>query len=549
VENPTGLTKFASIDPELEKIQWSQWRSSRRRFLGAGFAAAGGLALAGIGGPRLFTPSASAQEGTPVQGGSLAMSLADDDVQSFDPIVPSDNMSIWTMLLIYDQLIRVAADGNSLEGGLAETWERSEDGLTYTFHLRQGVTFHDGSAVTPDDVIYSLNRLVSDPLSGWAFLFSAVDTMTAPDASTVEIKMKSVWIPFESDLALFGASIISKPLHEAQGDELFQHPIGTGPFTFDSWEKGTSIRLLKNASYWDAPKPYLDELNFSVLTDANARMLQFQGGDLDIATDVPFSQLDSLRNNPDVTLLTDAVARIDYMGINCSKDPWTDKALRQAMNYAVDKDAIIQNVLFGAGQLANTYLPLMYGHDDSIVGYPFDLDKAKELVATSAGKDGFSGTILTDPGDPVGNQVAQLVAANLKEIGGDITIEQLEAGIRRQRTREDKDYDLSKGYYTTDIIDPDELTNFAVQSDGGTFAIWTYYVNTDVDALIRAAQIEPDEAKRLDLYKQIQQMQSDDAPFLFLFYPTGRTVLNNSIKNFRILPTGNYRLWETWRED
>lgn len=549
MENPTGLTKFASIDPELEKAQWSQWRISRRRVLGAGFAAAGGLALAGLGGPRLLTPSASAQEGTPVAGGSLAMSLADDDVQSFDPIVPSDNMSIWTMLLIYDQLIRVAADGSSLEGGLAESWERSDDGLTYTFHLRQGVTFHDGSAVTPDDVIYSLNRVVNDETSGWAFLFSAIDTITSPDAATVVIALKSVWVPFESDLALFGASIISKALHEAQGDDLFQHPIGTGPFTFDSWEKGTSIRLLKNASYWDQPKPYLDELNFSVLTDANARMLQFQGGDLDIATDVPFSQLDSLRNNPDVTLLTDSVARIDYMGINCGRDPWTDKALRQAINYAIDKDSIIQNVLFGAGQLANTYLPLMYGHSDEVVGYPFDLDKAKELVATSAGKDGFSGTILTDPGDPVGNQVAQLVAANLKEIGGDITIEQLEPGIRRQRTREDRDYDFSKGYYTTDIIDPDELTNFAVQSDGGTFAVWTYYANADVDKLVRDGQVEADETKRLDIYKQIQQLQSDDAPFVFLYYPTGRTVLNNNIKNFRILPTGNYRLWETWRED
>ncbi len=549
MDETTGLTKFASIDPELEKAQWAQWRTSRRRFLGAGFAAAGGLALAGMAGTRYFAPAAAAQEGNPVPGGSLAMSLADDDIQSFDPVIPSDNMSIWTMLLIYDQLIRVAADGNSLEGGLAETWERSEDGLTYTFHLRSGVTFHDGSAVTTDDVIYSLGRLTTDPNSQWGFLFSAVDTITAPDASTVEIKLKGIWVPFESDLALFGASIISKALHEAQKDDLFQHPIGSGPFMFDSWNKGSDIKLVKNPSYWDAGKPYFDELNFTVLTDANARMLQFQGGELDIATDVPFSQLDALRNNPDVTLLEDAVARIDYMSINCSRDPWTDKTLRQAINYAVDKDSIIQNVLFGAGKLANTFLPLMYGHSDEIVGYPFDLAKAKELVAQSAGKDGFKGTILTDPGDPVGNQVAQLVAANLKEIGGDITIEQLEAGIRRQRTREDKDYDFSKGYYTTDIIDPDELTNFAVQSDGGAFAVWTYYANPDVDKLVRDGQVEADPTKRLEIYKQIQQLQSDDAPFIFLFYPTGRTAVSNKIKNFRILPTGNYRLWETWREE
>jgi peptide/nickel transport system substrate-binding protein len=544
-----GLSSFteSDVDPALQEAQWAAWRSSRRRFLGAGFAAAGGLALAGLPGTRLVSPAA-AQDAEPVPGGVLYMSLADEDVQSFDPIVPSDNMSIWTMLLIYDQLIRVAPDGVSLEPGLAESWEKSEDGLTYTFHLRQ-TNFHDGTPCTADDVVYCVNRVVTDETSGWAFLFSAVDTVTAQDQQTVVITLKQIWVPFESDLALFGASIIPKAAHEAQGENLFQAPIGTGPFTFDSWEKGSSIRLLKNPNYWEAGKPYLDELNFSVLTDANARMLQFQGGDLDIATDVPFSQLDALRSNPDVTLLTDAVARFDYMGINCSREPWSDKTLRQAINYAIDKDSIIQNVLFGAGQMANTCLPLMYGHADSVVGYPYDLAKAQELVAQSAGANGFSGTILTDPGDPVGNQVAQLVASNLAEIGGDITIEQLEPGIRRQRTRVDKDYDFSKGYYTTDIIDPDELMNFAVQSDGGTFAVWTYYVNEEVDQLIRDGQVETDETARLAIYERIQQLESDDAPKIYLYYPSGRTAVSNAIKNFRILPTGNYRLWETWRED
>ena len=170
-----------------------------------------------------------------------------------------------------------------------------------------------------------------------------------------------------------------------------------------------------------------------MLTDANARMLQFQAGDLDIATDVPFSQLESLRTNPDVTLLTDAVARIDYIGINCSARRGTiSRFARQSTTRSI-RIRSFKTCSSARGVPANTYLPLMAGHDDSIPGYPFDLAKAKELVATSAGKDGFKGEILTDPGDPVGNQVAQLVAANLKEIGGEITITQLEPGIRRQR--------------------------------------------------------------------------------------------------------------------
>lgn len=532
----------------LEIAQWAEWKANRRRLLKAGVFASSAMAFAGFGATRFVAPAASAQEAEPKMGGSLAMSLADDDVQSFDPIIVSDNMGIWTMLLIYDQLIRVAADGVSLEPGLAESWEKSDDGLTYTFHLRE-TSFHDGSPATSDDVVFSISRCVYDETSQWAFLFSAVDAIESPDPKTVVIKLKSVWAPFESDLALFGASILPKAAVEAQGAEFFNHPIGTGPFMFDTWDKGTSITLKKNPNFWEPGKPYLDELNFLVLTDANARMLQFQGGDLDIATAVPFSQMEALRANPDVTIVESSVARFDYISINNTRDPWTDKALRQAINYAIDKDAIIQNVLFGAGQMANTYLPLMKGHDDTIPGYPFNLDKAKELVAQSAGKDGFKGEIMTDPGDPVGNQVAQLVAANLKEIGGDITITQLEPGIRRQRTRVDKDFDFSKGYYTTDIIDPDELTTFAVQSDGGTFAIWTYYANPQVDEWCKAAQIELDPDKRMELYSKIQAQQSDDAPMIFLYYPTGNTVRRNYVQNFSILPTGNYRLWETWRDD
>ena len=123
---------------------------------------------------------------------------------------------------------------------------------------------------------------------------------------------------------MFTASVYPKAAHEAQGDELFQHPIGTGPFMFDSWEKDVQIVLKKNPNYWDLPKPYLDEVVFKVLPDSNTRMLQFQGGELDIATNVPFNQLQH-SDNPDVTVVLDAVARIDYIGINTARPPFDDK--------------------------------------------------------------------------------------------------------------------------------------------------------------------------------------------------------------------------------
>jgi peptide/nickel transport system substrate-binding protein len=541
-------TRLTPTDSVLAERQWAEWRATRRGLLKSAGLTAGALTLGG--GVVLTSPATGtfAQDGEPKYGGSITMSLADDDLTTFDPIIPFDNMAIWTMLLIYDQVIRVGPDGLSLEPGLAETWEASEDGLTYTFTLRE-TTFHDGTPCTAQDVAFCLNRATFDEASQWAFIFSAVESFEATDEQTVVATLKQVWVPFEADLALFGGSIYPQAAFEAQGDALWEAPIGTGPYMFESWERGSQIVLTKNPTYWDEGKPYLDQLTFKVLTDSNARMLQFQGGELDIVTDVPFNQLEPLRQNPDYTVIQDAVARIDTIGLNISRPPLDDKTLRQAINYAIDKDAIIQNVLFGAGEPATSFLPKMPFHDPNSPGYPFDLERARQLVAESNSPDGFAFELLATVGDAVGSQVCQLVAAQLAEIGGQITVTQLEPGLRTERVTVNLDYDAAKGYYTTDIIDPDELATFVVLSDGGTSALWTTYKNEEVDQLIRDAQQETDVETRQEMYNRIQAIHLDDAPMIFLFYPTGRSATQSYVQNFHILPTGNYRLYETWRDD
>jgi peptide/nickel transport system substrate-binding protein len=550
VKSPfSSLSRFAPKDSALTERQWAEWALTRRHLLKASGLAAGALGLAGTG--LLAQPArrVAAQDGDPKYGGSIAMSLADDDVTTFDPIIPFDNMAIWTMLLIYDQVIRVGPDGLSLEPGLAETWEVSDDGLTYTFNLREA-TFHDGTPVTAQDVAFCLNRTAFDEASSMTFFFAAVENFEATDDRTVVANLNDVWVPFEADLALFGASIYPQAAFEAQGEALWDAPIGSGAFMFESWDRGSQIVLNKNPAYWDEGKPYLDQLTFKVLTDANARMLQFQGGELDVVTDVPFNQIEPLSQNPDyVVLPDDAAARIEIIGINVTRPPLDDKKLRQAINYAVDKDAIIQNVLFGAGVPATSYLPLMAGHDPDSPGYPFDLEKARQLVAESNSPDGFAFELLTSVGDTVGSQVCQLVAAQLAEIGGQVTVTQLEPAVVTERWTVEVDYDAVKGYYTTDIIDPSQLSTFAVLGDDDFKAIWTNYNNEEANQLILAAQSESDPDARLEMYHQIQAIHLDDAPFIFLFYPGGRSATQSYVKNFHILPTGNYRLYETWRDD
>lgn len=511
---------------------------------GATSPSSGGAASPTGGSTGGARTNATFSNATPKTGGSLSMSLADADPQNFDPIIPTDNMSIWTMLLFYDQVLRVAPDGVSIEPGLAETWEASSDGLTYTFKLRNA-TFHDGTAVTAADCKYCLDRVVQDAKSQWAWIFTQVAGYEVTDDKTLVGTLKGPWAPYLSDLCLYSASIFPKAAHEANAETFFDNPIGSGPFKWVSWERGVAVKLAKNSNYWTSGQPYLDDLTFKVLTDANQRMLQFQSGELDIATDAPFSQLDALRSNPNVVLVTDAVARFDYIAINNQRFP--DVKARQAMNYAIDKEAIIKNVLFGAGEPANTMLPKMLYWAPDVAGYPYDLAKAKALIAQSAMKDGFKGQVVVSSGDPVGQQVCQLVVDNLKEIGGQVELMQVEPGSFTEQIRA-LNYDFSISYYTTDIIDPDELVSFGMLSNGGTQAVWTGYKNDQVDTLGVDAAKETDPAKRKQMYAQLQELVTADAPVLFLYYPTGRTAVRKGIRNFSILPTGNYRLWETWRE-
>ena len=541
-------TRYTPADQALADRQWAEWSATRRRLLQIGAFGGAGLALdLGLHRPAFSAPAR--QDGEPRPGGTIAMSLADSDATSFDPPVPPDNMSIWTMLQFYEQLIRVAPDGTSLEPGLAESWQASEDGLSYTFTLREA-QFHDGTPFTAEDAAFCILRAATMEGTPWTFILQAIDSTEAPDPRTCVVNLKSVWVPLEADLAIFAASIFPKAAYDAQGDALFEQPIGTGPFQFVSRERDVEIVLEKNPNYWQPDVPYLDGVTFKVLTDSNARVLQLQGGELDIATLVPYNQLESFRADPNYTVYSDGAARFDFVSINTTRPPFDDPILRQAMNYAVNKESIIQNVLFGNGEMATSFLPKMAGRNADSPGYPYDLEQAQALVAESAGKDGFAAEYFITSGNAIDSQVAQLVAADLAQIGGDITITAVDGNALLEKIFTTFDFDMVNAYYTTDIIDPDQLASFGVLGgDGGSGAIGSQYNNPEVNALILAAQTEIDPDARQALYDQITAMHLDDAPYIFLYYPNGSAVSHAYVKDFHILPTGSYRLWEVWRDD
>jgi peptide/nickel transport system substrate-binding protein len=346
---------------ELARQQWREWFLTRRHLLQAGAFALAGSAFAS----RAHRTAAQA---TPTPGGKVIMTLY-SDVFSFDPIVPSDNPSIWTMLNVYDQLTRVAPGSLEVEPGLAESWESSDDRKTWTLHLREGKT-PDGTMLTADDVKYSLERVFTSPIYG--FLFAAFDSVTATDERTVTIQLSKPWAPMLADLSLYGASILSQKVVKEGGDAFFNAPYSSGPFSVKEWAKGDHILLEKNPNYWDAPKPYLDEVEFRIVADDNTRVIQLQAGEVDIATDLPYNQIDSLKQSPGLVVQTDPLSRVDYIAFNHTREPFGDIEVRKAINYAVNKDQIIQTVLFGNAEPAQSLLPKMLWWNEDGKPYPYD---------------------------------------------------------------------------------------------------------------------------------------------------------------------------------
>jgi peptide/nickel transport system substrate-binding protein len=517
-------------------------RFSRRQFLGMTAAGVAGGALAGTG---LTAPAAFAA-GTPKRGGVLHLGHY-GDVIGFDGPKVTDNPSIWTMLLVYDQLVRPTVDGLNLEPSLAQSWEVSPDGKTYTFHLRRGVKFHDGSPMTAADVKFSIDRAVFGKGSQSSFLFGALKRMEVVDQYTVRAHLSAPHSPFLSDMAYYGASVLPKKLVQSMGDKFFQHPIGTGPFMFKSWAKGSEIVMVRNPHHFRAPRPYVDEYHQMVIPEANTRVLQVQSGALDIALFVPPAAASSLRSNPNVTLHVDNFFDSHFICIQTrSIPPLGDKLVRQAMNYAIDKDAIVKHFLFGFGEPSGQAIPKMFGYSQGVHPYPFDMANAKALMAKSKFPKGFATSVyVTASFATPDKQIAEYVQQQLRQLNIKLSIEVLDDATFDAKIF-GPNYQMNVSYMTSDIVDPDELMSYAVVPAGGTDAVWTYYKSPTVDKLGVEAAGAPDRAVRQRLYDQINATQHEEAPMIFLYHQPSLSVTSSKLQGFKVLTTGNYRLEKCW---
>ena len=483
--------------------------------------------------------SGAGGDATGASGGDLVMARADEP-SSLIPSIPTDNASIWTMEEIYDTLLVPSEDGLKLEPSLATKWEQSADKLSWTFTLRDGATFSDGKPVTSADVKFSIDQNLKED-APFYFLDAVISDIKTPDAKTIVFSTKVPWSPLPSTMALFANSIVPNNYGGKTAEEFGAAPIGSGPFAFDHWTKGSELKLVKNTKYWDAGMPKLDSVTFTVVADSNTRSTQLAGGQSQINEYPPYSTITGLKAQPQLKVDAFPSSEVDYLGMNTSKKPFDDPMVRQAIAQAINKDAIKTAVLFGNGDVASTFLsPATWGHSTQ-AGPTFDVATAKATLAKSAYPTGFKTTFTTAAGNQNSNSIAQLIQSDLAKIGITVTLKTLDPSALRD-AKKAGNYEMATGLYTTDVIDPDEIARFAGTNAGGSELLYTFFKSDELTKLADAASSDENQATRKKSYEAMQKIILEQAPYVPLYYAPSMYSYSTKVQGFHPGATGNYFL-------
>lgn len=460
------------------------------------------------------------------------------DAKSLDPHATNDQPSSRVMKQIYDTLV-VADEDMKIGPGLAESYKQL-DPKTWEFTLRKGVKFHNGEELKAKDVKFSLERMLKS--NHVKHIVETIDKVEALEDYKVIVKLKQPFGPILSHLAHTAAAIINEKAVTEAGDKYGQNPTGTGPYKFTSWKSGDRIELEAYAGHYKGA-PKVKKVTFRNIVEGTNRAIAVETGEVDMAYDIDPADKDKIKNGSKTTLVEEPSLSMVYIGFNTNKAPFNKKEVRQAINHAVDRDSIIKAVLNGAGEVAGSPIgPKVFGHNTSIKPYAFDKAKAKELLKAAGLENGFKTTIWTND-NPVRVQIAQIVQAQLKEIGIDVKIDILEWGSYLDRT--------AKGEHDMFILGWVSVTGDA---DYGLYPIFHssakgaagnrfFYDNKEVDKLLDAGRIAIDPEARKKEYTKVQEIVINEAPLTSIYYQTQNVGMTKSVKGFRMHPGGHHSLF------
>lgn len=519
---------------------------SRRTLLQSVGIAGGALTLSAHGG-WLSGPTTTLAQGAVTRGGTLTWAYSQIP-QKVDPVWTQARTDSTVLSNIVEGLVRANADASDVEGAVAESWEVSEDGLTYTFKLRPGLTFHNEKPVTPEDVIASLTRAKEKGPYTWSL--AEVSSIDKVDDATVALKLDQVVAGFMARIAMISNAIFPAELLTDLGDQELSNPIGTGPFVMAEFVANDHMTLTKNPRYWQngedgQPLPYLDGVTIVEVVEPTTQVLQIQAGQLGGTENLPYSQIPELQNNDSGKIELFPQQQVYFMVIQLTRPPFDDLKVRQAMSLALDRQVFVDRVTAGTAEVANSFMPksgMCWNADATL---PYDLERAKQLIAESGYPEGHKGAKLQVPsGSQLGRDNAVIAQQMWSQIGIELEIEEVESSTLGDNWYQ-SNYEAISGYqWTNGMMDAEQIVEFFIVEPRMNTG---YQPAQETVDQVAAASVELDPDARCQIYYGIQDTYNTDVGgTISLYYTQSVNYVMPNVQNFARTPLG-VPLWrQTW---
>lgn len=471
------------------------------------------------------------------------------DIPHLDPHGSAANTSFRVTYMLYDRL--VTYDGTSTEPQpmLAESWDISDDGLEYTFHLVEDATFHDGSPVTAEAVQYSFTRAIELGKSAAGIFNKVIDenSFEIIDDHTIKITLKTPFAPFVSTLGTVFANIINPSLEGNHGDDLGESfiaeiELGSGPYILESWDRGESLVLKANPDYW-GEAPTMETVNIQFVTESSTARLMLEKGEVDLLDNTMISPevLSQLEGTEGVSIEEATGYQIDYMPMNIESGALADVRVRQAIAHSINYDALLESVYLGSAERIGGAVPAgMFGYNPDAKLYEYDLEKAQALLEEAGHAEGLSLEIAISEDDEVRSNTALLLQSDLAKVGVDLQIKTY-AWPTFLDLVTSGEHDFALVSWTPDYPDPDyNLWYFGHSSSKGPGFNLAFYENSEVDALLEEARSSTDEALRESNYKEIQSTMAEEVPYIFVAQPNLQAPMRSWVQGYELNPMNTW---------
>lgn len=494
--------------------------------------------------------------------GAMVLRLAAiSDVPTLDPAAGYDVESWMFEQMIFDTLVRYSDAGVDLVPDLATAWEASPDARVFTFHLRHDARFTSGRAVTSADFKYSIERVL-DPATrskgveyyraiAGAADFAAhraktVAGIETPDAWTIVFHLTAADPIFLQKLAMPFAAVVPREVVERWGEDFSRHVVGSGPFMLKEWIGGQRIVLVKNPGYFVAGVPRLDAVVEAIGVSEDLQWFKFEAGEIDVSNIPPavFPYVMKTRRLRDLTLRIVTVTS-RYLGMNCQMAPFTDVRVRRALNYAVNKPKLIA-VLNGRGIVANGVMPPgLPGYNPDLAGYPYDPERARQLLAQAGFARGFAATLWM-PADQTMMIIGQSIQQDLDLVGVHLRLKAVAFAPFLEAIRQPHTVPLLFAGWEADFPDPSNFLEVLLSRRQWGANNDTFFSDPRADALMATAAPLSDLARRYAIYREAERIIVGDAPWVFLYHPITYEIRQPWVHDYVLNPMRPARLERVW---